>query len=176
MFHTFFTKRIQVLWATHKVREQVRGEGWVQKGTGAYRGKSNGVWVHARFEYVSSFYFSLWNMQILQTLRVKVFTNGFLSNLRFILPSLVDFQELHRCCVPLQVFIILYWSNSRLWNSLNFMQLQVIGALALNFRFVLVFDNSRIKVQFRNKLTFCKVNMALQTILSVRLYVAPAYD
>ena len=56
------------------------------------------------------------------------------------------------------------------------MQLQVIGALALNFRFVLVFDNSRIKVQFRNKLTFCKVNMALQTILSVRLYVAPAYD
>ena len=44
------------------------------------------------------------------------------------------------------------------------MQFQATQALALNFRFVLVLDNSRIEVQFRN------------TILSLRLCTAPAHD
>ena len=89
----------------------------------------------------------------------------FWSILRFILTSLVDLQELHCCCIRLQVFITLYRSNSRLWNSHNLMQLQVMRALALNFSFVLVFDKSKIGVQFRNKLTLRKANIALQTIL-----------
>ena len=38
------------------------------------------------------------------------------------------------------------------------------------------FHNSRIGVQFRNRLAFCKVNIALQTILSLRLCIAPAQD
>ena len=54
------------------------------------------------------------------------------------------------------------------------MQFQVTQALALNFRFVLVLDNSRIEVQFCNKFTLCKENIALQTILSLRLCTAPA--
>ena len=47
------------------------------------------------------------------------------------------------------------------------MQLQAMRVLALNFRFILDFDNSRIEVQFRNKLTLYKVNIALQTLLSL---------
>ena len=49
-------------------------------------------------------------------------------------------------------------------------------ALALNFWFVLVFDSSRIGVQFRSKLTLCKVNIALQAILLLRLCIASAHD
>ena len=86
------------------------------------------------------------------------------------------FQELYRCCIRLRVFITLYQSNSGLWKSLNFIQLQAMTVLVLNFRFGLDFDNSRIRVQFRNNLTFCKVNIALQTILSLRLCIAPAHD
>ena len=41
---------------------------------------------------------------------------------------------------------------------------------------MLDFGNSRIGVQFRNKLTLCKVNIALQTILSLRLCIAPDHD
>ena len=40
-------------------------------------------------------------------------------------------------------------------NSVNFMQLQAMLALALNFRFALVFDNNKIEVKLRNKLTLC---------------------
>ena len=121
-------------------------------------------------------FFLLWSVQTLQTLRGKIYTNIFLSVLLFILPSLVNFQKLHRCCVRLQVFITLYQNNSRLWNSLNFIQLQAMQALALNFKFVLVFDNSKIGMQFRNKLTLCIVNIVLQTILLLRLFIAPAHD
>ena len=121
-------------------------------------------------------FFLLWSVQTLQTLRGKIYTNIFLSVLLFILPSLVSFQKLHRCCVRLQVFITLYQKNSRLWNSLNFIQLQAMQALALNFKFVLVFDNSKIGMQFRNKLTLCIVNIVLQTILLLRLFIAPAHD
>ena len=101
-------------------------------------------------------------MQILQTLRVKAYTNRF--------------QELYRCCISLQVFVNLYRSNSGLSESFNFIQPQAMAVLALNFRFVLNFDNSKIGVQFRNKLTLCKVNIALQTILSLRLCIAPDHD
>ena len=121
-------------------------------------------------------FFLLWSVQTLQTLRGKIYTNIFLSVLLFILPSLVNFQKLHRCCVRLQVFITLYQNNSRLWNSLNFIQLQAMQALALNFKFVLVFDNSKIGMQFRNKLTLCIINIVLQTILLLRLFIAPAHD
>ena len=121
-------------------------------------------------------FFLLWSVQTLQTLRGKIYTNIFLSVLLFILPSLVNFQKLHRCCVRLQIFITLYQNNSRLWNSLNFIQLQAMQALALNFKFVLVFDNSKIGMQFRNKLTLCIVNIVLQTILLLRLFIAPAHD
>ena len=121
-------------------------------------------------------FFLLWSVQTLQTLRGKIYTNIFLSVLLFILPSLVNFQKLHRCCVRLQVFITLYQNNSRLWISLNFIQLQAMQALALNFKFVLVFDNSKIGMQFRNKLTLCIVNIVLQTILLLRLFIAPAHD
>ena len=146
---------------------EVRGEGSVQKRTGVYSmgwkggggGECNGVWVHTQFVYLSSVFFSLGSVQILQTLRVKIYTNRF--------------QELYRCWIRLRVFITLHQSNSGLWKSLNFIQLQ---AMVLNFRFVLEFDNSRILVQFRNKLALCKVNIALQTILSLRLCIAPAHD
>ena len=47
---------------------------------------------------------------------------------------------------------------------------------AQNFKFMLDFDNSRIGVQFRNKLTLWKVNIVLQTVLSLRLCKAPAHD
>ena len=86
-------------------------------------------------------------MQILQTLRVKAYTNRF--------------QELYRCCISLQVFVNLYRSNSGLSESFNFIQPQAMAVLALNFRFVLDFDNNRIEIQFRNKLTLCKVNIGL---------------
>ena len=55
------------------------------------------------------------------------------------------------------------------------MQLQAMRALALNFRFVLVFDNSRIGVQFCHKLTLCKVNIVLETKLLLRLCMVPAH-
>ena len=51
-----------------------------------------------------------------------------------------------------------------------------MAVLALNFRFVLDFDDSRIGVKFRKKLTLCKVNIGLQTILSLRLCIAPDHD
>ena len=118
----------------------------------AYRcvqeGACNGVWVHTQFDYLSSVnFFSLGSVQILQTLEVKIYTN--------------KFQELYRSCIRLQVFITLYQSSSGLWESL---------------KFVLDFDNSRIGVQFRNKLTSCKVNIGLQTILSLRLCITPYHD
>ena len=34
-----------------------------------------------------------------------------------------NFQELHHCCIRLQVVITLYQNNSRLSNSLNFLYL-----------------------------------------------------
>ena len=113
-------------------------------------------------EYICSltifllFFFSLGSMQILQTLRVKMYAKRF--------------QEVYRCCIRLQVFITLYQNNSGLQDSLNFnfIQPQAMVVLALNFRFVLYFENSRIGVQFCNKLTLCKVNIGLQTILSLR--------
>ena len=49
------------------------------------------------------------------------------------------------------------------------MQLQAMRALAVNLKFMLVFDNSRIGVQFCDKLTLCKVDIALQTILLLHL-------
>ena len=55
------------------------------------------------------------------------------------------------------------------------MQLQAMWALALSFRFVLVFDSSRIEVQFRNKLTLYKLNIALQATLLLHLCIAPAH-
>ena len=53
------------------------------------------------------------------------------------------------------------------------MQPQAMLVLALHLRFTLVFDNSRIGVQLRNKLIFCKVNIAL---LSLRSCLAPAHN
>ena len=125
------------------------GEGSVQKHTGAYRrGACNGVWVHTQFDYLSSvIFFSLGSMQMLQTLRVNIYTNRF--------------QELYHCYIRLQVFITLYKSSLGLWESLSFMQPQVMAVLALNSRFLLDFNSSRIGVQFRNKLTLCKVNIGL---------------
>ena len=55
-------------------------------------------------------------------------------------------------------------------------QFGVMKKSQLHFRFLLDFDNSRIGVQFGNKLTLCNVNIALQTILSLRLCTAPAHD
>ena len=140
-----------------------------------YAGKGRGV-IPKAYSVYSSFYFSLWSVQILQTLRVKIYMNRFLNIWKFILPSFVDFPEILRCCIRLKVFITLHRNSSRLWNSLNFMQLQAMRMLALNFRFVLVFDNSKIGVQVRNKLTLCKLNIALQTIFSLLLCIAPAHD
>ena len=140
-----------------------RGEGSIQKRTGVYsRGECNGLWVHTQFVYLYPVFFFAWKCADLQTLWVKIYTNRF--------------QKLYRCWIPLRLFISLYQSNSWLWKSLNFIQLQAMAVLALNFRFVLDFDNSRIGVQFRNKFTLCKVNIALQTILSLRLCIAPAHD
>ena len=101
-------------------------------------------------------------MQILQTLSVKIYTNRF--------------QELHRCYIRLQVFITLYQNNSGLRESLNFIQPEAMAVLALNFRFVLDFDSSRIGVQFCNKLTLCKVNIGLQATLSLHLCTAPEHN
>ena len=56
------------------------------------------------------------------------------------------------------------------------MQRQLMRVQALNFSYVLAFDNSEIGMQFRNKLTLCKLNIALQTILSLRLCIAPVHD
>ena len=143
------------------------GVGWDRgklKSVKAYRcvqhwggggGACNGLWVHTQFEYLSSAFFLLGNMQILKTFRVKIYTNRY--------------QEL-------QVFTTLYQINSRLWESLNFIQTQTMAVLVLNFIFVLDFDNSRIGVQFSNKLTLCKLNIVLQTILSLRLCIAPDHD
>ena len=124
----------------------------VQPGGGA----CNGVWVHMQFDYLSSVFLFAWKYAILQTLRVKIYTKRF--------------QELYRCCIRLQVFITLYQSNSGLQESLNFnfIQPQAMVVLALYFRFMLYFQNSRIRVQFCNKLTLCKVNIGLQTIISLR--------
>ena len=61
-------------------------------------------------------------------------------------------------------------------KSLNFIQLQAMAVLAVNFGFGLDFDISGIGVQFSNKLTLCKENIALQTILSLRLCIAHAHD
>ena len=144
------------------------GERSVQKHTGAYsRGACYGVWVHTQFDYLSSvffflFFFCLEVCRFYKHLRVKIYTN--------------KFQGLYRCCIRLQVFITFYQSNSELWESFNFIQPQTMAMLALNFRFVLDFDNSRIGVQSRNKLTLCKVNIGLQTMLSLRLYIAPDHD
>ena len=104
----------------------------------------------------------LGNIQILKTLRVKIYANRY--------------QELYCYSIRLQVFTILYQSNSGLSESLNFIQPQMMAALVLNFIFVLDFDNSRIGVQFSNKLTLCKLNIVLQTILSLRLCIAPDHD
>ena len=104
----------------------------------------------------------LGNIQILKTLRVKIYANRY--------------QELYCYSIRLQVFTILYQSNSGLSESLNFIQPQMIAVLVLNFIFVLDFDNSRIGVQFSNKLTLCKLNVVLQTILSLRLCIAPDHD
>ena len=49
------------------------------------------------------------------------------------------------------------------------MRLQAMRMLALNFRFVLVFGNSRVGAQFRNKLTLCNVKIVLQTGGNVKL-------
>ena len=104
----------------------------------------------------------LGNIQILKTLRVKIYANRY--------------QELYCYSIRLQVFTILYQSNSGLSESLNFIQPQMIAVLVLNFIFVLDFDNSRIGVQFSNKLTLCKLNVVLRTILSLRLCIAPDHD
>ena len=125
-------------------------------------GACNGLWVHTQFEYLSSAFFLLGNMQILKTFRVKIYTNRY--------------QELYCYSIRLQVFTTLYQINSRLWESLNFIQTQTMAVLVLNFIFVLDFDNSRIGVQFSNKLTLCKLNIVLQTILSLRLCIAPDHD
>ena len=125
-------------------------------------GACNGLWVHTQFEYLSSAFFLLGNMQILKTFRVKIYTNRY--------------QELYCYSIRLQVFTTLYQINSRLWESLNFIQTQTMAVLVLNFIFVLDFDNSRIGVQFSNKLTLCKLNVVLQTILSLRLCIAPDHD
>ena len=160
VLHIFKQKLVSLRgypWSTYAGR----GRGSIQKLTDKYR-ECNGVWVQSLAIFC---FFSLWSVQILQTLRVKIYTNRFLSNLRFILPSLVDFQELHHSCIHLEVLTTVYQSNFRLWNSLNFMQLQAMRVLALNFRFILDFDNSRTEVSFRNKLTLYKVSIALQTLL-----------
>ena len=150
---------------------QLRWSGvWGVRGCGGERSQFKSVQVRTagghlmRCDYICSLtiflllcFFSLGSMQILQTLRVKIYTNRF--------------QELYHCCIRLQVFSTLYQSNSGLWESLNIMQLQAMAVLALNFRFLLDFDNSKIGVQFGNKFSLCKVSIALQTIYSRYVYV-----
>ena len=101
LFYIFLSKSWWVLGAIHEVHTQVGGGSQsknLQTNTGGVMECEYTVWL--------SFFcfFSLWSVQILQTLRVKIYTNRFLSILRFILPSLVSFPELHRCCIRLQVF------------------------------------------------------------------------
>ena len=50
------------------------------------------------------------------------------------------------------------------------MQRQAMRALALNFRFVLAFDNSRIGAQVRNKLTFMRKNCCKFILLALTFY------
>ena len=50
------------------------------------------------------------------------------------------------------------------------MQRQAMRALALNFRFVLAFDNSRIGVQVRNNLTFIRNNCYKFILLALTFY------
>ena len=88
------------------------------------------------FFFCFLFFFCLEVCRFYKHLRVKIYTN--------------KFQGLYRCCIRLQVFITFYQSNSELWESFNFIQPQTMAMLALNFRFVLDFDNSRIGVQCCN--------------------------
>ena len=106
-------------------------------------GGVNGAW------YVCSLtiFLVFFHFEVTNTSSKNINEQRFRSNLRFILPFLVNFYKLHRSCIRLQVFITLYQSILRLWNSFNFMQLQAMRALTLNFRFVLVFGNSIIGVQ-----------------------------
>ena len=53
-------------------------------------------------------------------------------------------------------------------QNLSIIQLQAMLSLALNFRFLLAFDNSGLGVQFYNKPILCKMNIALQTVLLLR--------
>lgn len=119
--------------AIHKVRTHVAGRGVSPK---TYRRVQKGDALWSVSTYTSLFCF--FRSEVCRFYN----TNRFLSNLKFILPYLIDFQELHRCRIRRQVFITLYRSHSSLWNSFNFMQIQGMWALALNFRFALVFNNS----------------------------------
>ena len=124
----------------------VRG-GWREISSKAYRCVQQGgvlwsvstyaVWLPFLCFFFFLFFFCLEVCRFYKHLRVKIYTN--------------KFQGLYRCCIRLQVFITFYQSNSELWESFNFIQPQTMAMLALNFRFVLDFDNSRIGVQCCNR-------------------------
>ena len=85
---------------------QLGGRGSVQKHKGAYsREGAGGVMKHEYTDNLNFFLLFFWvfllgSLQILQTLRVKIYTDRF--------------QELYHCCIHLRVFITLCQSNSEL--------------------------------------------------------------
>ena len=92
-------------WPSIKYVPMQRGGESVQKRTGAYR-RGDALWSVSTYTSLFCFFLS-------EVCRFYN-TNRFLSNLRFILPYLIDFQELHRCRIRRQVFITLYRSHSSL--------------------------------------------------------------
>ena len=111
LFHLVFSDTIIIgifyclKWPSIKYVPMQRGGESVQKRTGAYR-RGDALWSVSTYTSLFCFFRS-------EVCRFYN-TNRFLSNLRFILPYLIDFQELHRCRIRRQVFITLYRSHSSL--------------------------------------------------------------
>ena len=111
LFHLVFSDTIIIgifyclKWPSIKYVPMQRGGESVQKRTGAYR-RGDALWSVSTYTSLFCFFLS-------EVCRFYN-TNRFLSNLRFILPYLIDFQELHRCRIRRQVFITLYRSHSSL--------------------------------------------------------------
>ena len=118
-------------------------------------------------EYVGSLnvlllFFSLYIRTDFQVYKSSFFLS--LSILKSSITSVYICKFLSLCIEVIRCYEILW---------INFMQPQAMLVLALHFRFTLVFDNSRIGVQLRNKLIFCKMNIAL---LPLRSCLAPAHN
>ena len=78
---------------------------WIKLNIQVLQGGGGGWSVSTFAVWLSFFSFLLWSVQILQIVRVNIYTNCFLSMLRVFLPSLVDFEGLHWYCIHLQVCI-----------------------------------------------------------------------